>query len=404
MRTPPEQGVLRSLLLSIYLPILTTQTGLGMLVPTLPLYLRELGFGFTLVTVVLAGTGIGGLLANAPAGRLLERDDTDLAVVIGVGTMAGSMATLALVESAALLTLSQAVTGAGAVVLILSRQTVVLRRTPADMRGRAMSFVGGTQRVSFLAGPAVGGFLADAVGFRSTFLVAATLAAIGLLPGALGRGASGAGSSRHRRPVAPFRHVVRQHARSLAAAGSGQLGSMAIRFGRQALFPLYGAAIGLEAGQIGLIVSLSALADLAVFPISGVLMDGRGRLWAVVPAFTIMSLGMFVLAATDGTAGLVLSGLLVGVGNGIGSGTMLTVSTDLAPAESPGQFLAALGLVRDVGRMGGPLVVGIAADRLGIDWSAIALGLIGLATVAVFVLVVGETKPMPADEDAQRGA
>jgi MFS family permease len=168
---------------------------------------------------------------------------------------------------------------------------------------------------------------------------------------------------------------------------------MAIRFGRQALFPLYGAAIGLDPGQIGLVVSLSAFADLAVFPVSGFLMDRRGRLWAVVPAFTIMSIGMFVLAATDGAVGLVASGLLVGIGNGIGSGTMLTVSTDLAPAESPGQFLAALGLIRDVGRMGGPLVVGIAADRLGIDWSAIALGAIGLATVALFLLVVGETRP-----------
>ncbi|MEM9710816.1 MAG: MFS transporter, partial [Actinomycetota bacterium] len=60
------------------------------------------------------------------------------------------------------------------------------------------------------------------------------------------------------------------------------------------------------------------------------------------------------------------------------------------------QFLAALGLVRDIGRMGGPLVVGIAADQLGIDWSAIALGAIGLATVALFVFVVGETRPEPA--------
>lgn len=389
-----DRGVLRPLVLSIYLPILTTQVGVGMLVPTLPLYLVELGFGFTLVTVVLAGTGIGGLLANAPVGRLLERDDTDVAVLVGIGLMAASMASLALVEAAPLLTLSQAATGVGAVIMILSRQTVVLRRTPPHVRGRAMSFVGGTQRVSFLVGPAVGGILAEMIGFRSTFLVAGALTATGLLPGALGRTGSSVESPAVRAPILPFRRVVRDHAGALAAAGSGQLGSMAIRFGRQALFPLYGQAIGLDAGQIGLIVSLSALADLVVFPASGILMDGRGRLWAVVPAFTIMSIGMFVLAATDGTVGLVAAGLLVGIGNGIGSGTMLTVSTDLAPVESPGQFLAALGLIRDVGRMGGPLVVGIAAEQLGIDWSAIALGAIGLVTVAIFVLVVGETRPV----------
>jgi MFS family permease len=113
----------------------------------------------------------------------------------------------------------------------------------------------------------------------------------------------------------------------------------------------------------------------------------------VVPAFTIMAVSMFVIAATDGPAGLVVAGLLYGIGNGIGSGTMLTVSTDLAPADATGPFLAALGIVRDVGRIVGPLAVGIAADQLGIDWSAIVLGLVGLATAAMFLFVVGETRP-----------
>ncbi|MEM9036212.1 MAG: MFS transporter [Actinomycetota bacterium] len=387
---------LRTLVAAVYLPILASQTGLGMLVPVLPLHLRDLGYDFTLVTLVLGATGLGGLLANPPTGRLVERDRTDLALLVALVLMTVSIAALAVVDRAVPLILAQAVTGAGGVVLILSRQTRILRTTSPEIRGRAMSFIGGSLRISLLVGPAAGGLLADAVGAESTFLVAAALSALGLIPAMASRRSLepvpvGAEPTPADEPS--LARIVRSHAGALVGAGAGQLGSMAIRFGRQALFPLYGASIGLDTGEVGLVVSLSALVDLVVFPVSGILMDRHGRLFAVVPAFTIMAAAMFVVAATDGTAGLIVAGVLYGLGNGIGSGTMLTVSTDLAPDHGAGPFLAALGIVRDLGRIAGPLIVGVAADQLGIDWSAIALGILGLATAGLFLFVVGETRP-----------
>lgn len=394
-------ATLRTLIPGVYLPILATQTGIGMLVPVLPLYLRDLGYSFTAVTVVLGATGLGGLMANVPTGRLIDRDHSDRALPLSLVIMAVAMASLALFDRAVPLILAQAALGAGGVLLILSRQTRILRTTDPEVRGRAMSFVGGCLRISLLVGPAVGGFVAGIAGFRTAFVVAGALAALGLPSALVARRTAIAElplrtpTTEPASPPMPLTEVVRRHARALAGAGAGQLGSMAVRFGRQALFPLYGAAIGLDSGEIGLVVSLSSLADLLVFPVSGLLMDRWGRLWAVVPAFTIMAVSMFVVAATEGVTGLVVAGVLYGLGNGIGSGTMLTVATDLAPTDATGPFLAALGIVRDLGRILGPLAVGVAADRLGIDWSAIVLGMVGLATAGMFLFVVGETRPAP---------
>lgn len=390
---------LRGLIASVYVPTLAGQTGLGMLVPVLPLHLRDLGYGFTLTTVVLSAPGLGGLLANPVAGRLIERDRNDLALVVALGLMSIAIAALAVVDQAVPLVLAQVVTGAGAVVLILSRQTRITRTIAPEIRGRAMSLIGGCLRVSLLVGPATGGLLAGAIGTEGAFVVAA-LCCGGALAPALARrrraAAEGPGERGAAAETPSLLEVIRAHAGALAGAGAGQLGSMAIRYGRLALFPLYGASIGLDTGQVGLVVSLSALVDLAMFPVSGLLMDRYGRLFAVVPAFTIMAGAMFVVAATDGTAGLVVAGILYGLGNGLGSGTMLTVSTDLAPERGLGPFLAALGIIRDVGRIAGPLIVGTAADSLGINWSAIALGALGLATAALFLFVVGETRPVEA--------
>ena len=83
--------------------------------------------------------------------------------------------------------------------------------------------------------------------------------------------------------------------------------------------------------------------------------------------------------------------LLDGLGNGLGSGTMLTLSTDIAPGDNPAVFLSALRLLADVGRIVGPLAVGVVADRLDLGASSVVLGLVGVATALLFVFAVGET-------------
>ena len=89
-------------------------------------------------------------------------------------------------------------------------------------------------------------------------------------------------------------------------------------------------------------------------------------------------------------ASLSVFALIIGFGNGLGSGTMLTLSTDLAPGDNPAEFLGALRLLADGGRILGPLVVGVVADQFDLGAAAIALGLVGLATVALFVGAIGE--------------
>ncbi len=391
-----ETATLGSLVIGVYLPVLAAQTGAGMLVPTLPLWLRELGADYTTVSVVLAAVGLGALVASLPVGRALERFDDDVVLVFALVAMAISMLVLALTEATPVLAGAQAVTGAGGAALILSRQNDIGTRIAAATRGRAMSGLGTVLRASVLIGPVLGGALVAPFGFEGVFMAAGAVVAAGIVPVLV---------ARRRRPPAPVLavavdvaavstiEVLRAEWRSIAGAGGAQLASMAIRFGRQTLFPLWGAAVGLDAAEVGLVISLSAALDLVLSPLAGVLMDRCGRLWAIVPSFSLMAVGMMALPVLGGLGGLIVAGVLVGIGNGIGAGTMLTVGADLAPPAAPGRFLAALAVVRDSGRIAGPLVVGVAADALGLGWSAAALAVAGAATVVIFVVVVGETGP-----------
>ena len=62
--------------------------------------------------------------------------------------------------------------------------------------------------------------------------------------------------------------------------------------------------------------------------------------------------------------------MLAGIGNGLGSGIVLTLGADLAPADERSRFLGVWRLVGDCGVLAGPLLTsaaGLAAGRPGSD-------------------------------------
>lgn len=200
------------------------------------------------------------------------------------------------------------------------------------------------------------------------------------------------------RPDTPEPHrghllaVLKNHRRIFLIAGAAQLFAQMIRAGRQAILPLYGAdTIGLDVATIGVVISAGTALDvLMVYP-AGILMDKFGRKWAIVPCFAIQAFGMLLVPFSSDVTGLLLAALIMGFGNGLGSGTMMTVGADLAPAESHGEFLGVWRLIGDIGVSGGPMVVGIVADIVVLPAAALVMTGAGLAAALIFGLFVPET-------------
>ena len=83
---------------------------------------------------------------------------------------------------------------------------------------------------------------------------------------------------------------------------------------------------------------------------------------------------------------------MIGFGNGIGSGSMMTLGADLAPPGAVGEFLGFWRLIGDTGQSSGPLVVGATADIFGLATTALILSGIGAAAALTLALLVRETK------------
>ena len=380
------------LILPVYVPALILAFCRGMLVPILPLYARSFDVSYGLVGLVLAAEGLGTLAADIPAGVLLRRIGRKRAMLLGIGCVVLSALALSWTRAFPELILYRFVAGIGGALWNISRHTYIADVVPVHQRGRAIAVFGGISRIGMFAGPAIGGAIGAAYGFRIPFLLYAGLAAVALLVSVRFIVESSTAAYRESRAKGHLLDVLKHHYRRLLAAGSGQLFAQMIRAGRRAIIPLYAAdVIGLDLQSIGWIISISGAIDMSMFYPAGMIMDRFGRKYASVPSFLVQSIAMGLIPFSHSFLGLLLTTSLLGLGNGIGSGTMMTLGADLAPRESMGEFLGIWRLIGDSGNTGGPLVVGGIADLLGLAVAPFFIAGIGLLAASTFALFVPET-------------
>lgn len=382
------------LLLPVFVPTLLLSLGQGVLVPTLPLYAKSLGLSFALVSVVVGAVSAGTLAADLPSGILLERVGRRPAMLAGSGSVAVVWFLIPFLHTLPTLILLQFIAGVGLALWAISRHVLITESTVPSERGRAISAFGGIMRVGTFGGPVIGGLVGARFGLSSAFLVSAVLAGSAMIiayrfvpdsPTSATTVSTGA-------YLRALGRIVVSNAGVLSTAGLAQLCSQMIRAGRQIIVPLYAAyVIGLDVSSVGTIIGIASAIDMVLFIPAGLVMDHYGRKAAIIPCFVILSIGMAMVPFTHGYVALLIATTIMGFGNGIGSGTMMTLGADLAPPGRVGAFLGVWRLIGDVGGTSGPLVVGGVADLIGLGPSAFALAAIGILSVALFAFTVPET-------------
>lgn len=384
------------LVLPLYLPSLVFAFCLGMLVPILPLYAVNFGVSYGLVGLVLAGEGIGRLFSDLPAGMLLRRFGKKGSMMLGVGCIALSTVALFWAQSIPEAFIYRLLSGFGAALFNVSRHAYIADAIVVGSRGRAIALYGGINRIGKFAGPAVGGVVAAAYGLEAPFLLFGIACTIVLIT--IGLFVRRTGTMPYvDRPLTKPHHnhlfaMLKTHRRVLTNAGAGQLFAQMIRAGREVIIPLYAAdIIGLDVQDIGLIISTAAAVDMTLFYPAGYVMDRWGRKFAIVPSFSIQAIGMALVPFSGSFTGLLVVTSLIGFGNGLGSGTMMTLGADLAPKAVQGEFLGLWRFIGDIGATGAPLVVGGIADLVVLQMAALALSGSGWLAALTFIFLVPET-------------
>ncbi len=374
---------MRAVALSVYVPSVLYGVGQGAIAPVVALSALHLGASLGVAGVVVALTGVGQIAGDLPAGQLAARygerramlASTGLAVVALVGC---ALATSVLVLGACVFALG--LTGA---VWGLARQAYLTEAVPVQLRARALSTLGGSHRIGMFAGPFIGALAVDRFGVAAAYwvhVVAAALACLALLslPEVERRSVRAGGGS-----TTTLRAVVRDHAPVLRTLGLGVLLVGAVRASRQVVIPLWAEHLGLSATATSLVFGVSGAVDMLLFYPAGKVMDRFGRVFVVVPSMLVLGLAHLLLPLSGGITTLMAVAVVMGLGNGIGSGIVMTLGADASPDVGRAQFLGAWRLCADAGNAAGPLAVSAVTAAWALGPAVLVMGGVSLVGAAL---------------------
>ncbi|GIJ00079.1 putative MFS family arabinose efflux permease [Sediminihabitans luteus] len=347
----------RTLLTAVHVPAGVLGLGQGAAAPVVALAARELGASVPVAGLVVALGALGLLLADLPAGAVVARWGERTAIAAS-GVVGAAGVTLSLLAPDVLwLAVGVLVTGAAGAVWGLARMTYLAAAVPPQARARVMSTMTAAMRVGFFVGPFLGGAVVLSLGPRGGFVVelVAVLVATVLMVRVPDLAVP---------PSAPGSRVVtvaRANAALLASLGTGVALLGLARAARTAVVPLWAEHIGLGPAAASLAWGVANAVDVAASYPAGALMDRVGRRVVTVPAMGVLALGFCVLPLTGSPATFLAATVLLGLGNGMTNGSVMTLGADVAPASARAEFLASWRLLHDAGALAGPALVALVA-------------------------------------------
>ncbi|MEU5873393.1 MFS transporter [Glycomyces sp. NPDC047369] len=402
MSEPAQSTIsMRRLFVPIYGPTVLISIGMGAVVPLIALYALDLGASVTQAAIIVGLIGFGQLTGDLPAGSLAQRFGEKPVLLAACVVEAGAL--LIASQTTSLLVVSACVfaIGLASAVFGLARHAYLSEAVAIAYRARALSTLGGTFRIGSFIGPFVAAALIAQFSIGAAFAFAACTSLAGGLLSLLLPELPGDGARRKPAPEAEpearlsLWQVIRDHRKVLAHLGSGVFLIMIARASRTAIIPLWAAHQGLDATTTSIIVGISAGVDILLFYPGGAIMDRFGRMWVALPAMLVMGIGFLVLPLADTALLVGVVACVMGLGNGISSGIVLTLGSDVAPDLGRRQFLGGWRLCADLGNVAGPGLISLVSLAFPLGAAAVALGLIswfGVGWLAKWVPVYDRSR------------
>ncbi|MFD1560358.1 MFS transporter [Paraburkholderia silviterrae] len=354
----------------------TTLVSLSMLLPFLPLYVRQLGVTSQSAVIQWSGVAFGatflGTALTAPLwGRLADRFGRKPMLVRAAIGMAVVMSLIGVAHNVYELVALRLI--AGLVGGYASASTVMVgTQAPRERAGWALGMLSTGALAGNLVGPLVGGVLPDWIGIRGTFFAGGAMIAVAALLTivVVKEEFHPASDARARARGAPAASVRRPDYAVLAALLVTAMMVLLANMSIEPIITVYIGGLGVSAAHLtrvaGVVMACSALGSTLTAARLGALADRFGGWRVIVACLVLTGLAMvpqaFVahwwqLAALRVVMGMTLAGLLPSIGK---------LARQSVEESSTGSMLGYLQSAQFSGQVVGPVIGGVIGVHFGL--------------------------------------
>jgi MFS family permease len=378
---------------TLFFAIFATVTGVGIVVPLLPVYAHDLGAGGFYVGMIFGAFSLARTFFLAYFGRLSDLKGRKPLIVPGLFAYTAISLGFIFVKDVNSLIVLRFFQGIASAMLMPIIQAYVGDITPPGKEGFSMGLFNMSMFCGLSIGPLLGGIIHDRFSLQTSFLCMGLLALTGsllclfLLPPTLSEKYITSGKT-----PTKWRDLILD--RQI-------LGVFLFRFSHLlcvgiiwAFLPLFAKfKFSLSSSAIGILIMLGVLVSGFLHIPMGFLADKISKRWMAAVGGLILAFSVLAFDLVGGFRGLVWASIFFGIGGGLAMPALMAMAVlKGSQTDSMGSVMAILTLAHSLGMLSGSLIGGLMMDffqlRAAFPFGATVMTF----TVAVFLFSTSSRK------------
>lgn len=332
--------------------------GFQMTLPTLPIFVQELGGSDQMIGLIIGIFTFSALIFRPYAGKLLESKGRQFVYMLGLAVFVFSVGSYAFIVSIGFLLMMRVVQGIGWGFSTTATSTIATDLIPPKRRGEGMGYFGLSGNLALAFGPALGLTLVGVISFTSLFLICGGLGLVAFLLST---------TIRYKKvETSPDKTVTVKFDifEKTALEPSILLFFITVTFGGIASFlPLYAAQKGIAGIELYFLVYAIFLMVSRTF--AGKIYDRKGHLYVFLPGTVFIFIAMLLLAWLPNMSVMLIAAGIYGLGFGSVQPALQAWAVDKAPGNRKGMANATFFSFFDLGVGLGAMTFGQLASMFG---------------------------------------
>ncbi|PGM47779.1 MFS transporter [Bacillus cereus] len=351
-------------------------TGFYLLVPTLPLFIKEIGGNESQVGLMMGMFTIAAVVIRPIIGGMLDKYGRKSFIIWGLIFFGLTMLSYNLASTILFLAFLRVIHGVTWAVSTTAVGTAITDIIPDSRRGEGMGWYGMAMTIAMAIGPMIGLWVVQNYSFHGLFLLATLLSFMAVVLSLITK-----------MPFAPQKEKgkIQLFEKSVLSITIVVFFLSFAYGGITTFLPLFASSIDVNPGTFFLVY---AIALTIVRPISGKLLDKYGEVFIILPTLCITILAIVVLTISNSVMGVIIAAVLYGVGFGSAQPALQAAMLTIVAPSKRGVANASFFTAFDLGIGLGAILLGFVSQIFGYRFLFAGSAISGLIALIIFVIFV----------------
>ncbi|MED0960342.1 MFS transporter [Bacillus paramycoides] len=351
-------------------------TGFYLLVPTLPLFIKEIGGNESQVGLMMGMFTIAAVVIRPIIGGMLDKYGRKSFIIWGLIFFGLTMLSYNLASTILFLAFLRVIHGVTWAVSTTAVGTAITDIIPDSRRGEGMGWYGMAMTIAMAIGPMIGLWVVQNYSFHGLFVLATLLSFMAVVLSLITK-----------MPFAPQKEKgkIQLFEKSVLSITIVVFFLSFAYGGITTFLPLFASSIDVNPGTFFLVY---AIALTIVRPISGKLLDKYGEVFIILPTLCITILAIVVLTISNSVMGVIIAAVLYGVGFGSAQPALQAAMLTIVAPSKRGVANASFFTAFDLGIGLGAILLGFVSQIFGYRFLFAGSAISGLIALIIFVIFV----------------